>query len=52
MQNFFIAIAIILGVYASVLSTLNRINMNNGGKITNDGVISPKGRELVKKKER
>lgn len=43
---------IILCLYSAVMSTVNFIKLKKGGKITSDGVIGPKGEQIVKKKKR
>lgn len=45
-------IILILVLYASVVSTYNFLKIKKGGKITNSGVISPNGKEIVKKIKR
>lgn len=39
-------------IYAAVLSTINFLNDKKGGKITDKGVISPSGKDLLEKQKR
>jgi hypothetical protein len=41
-----------VALYAAVLSTINFMNNKKSGKITENGVISPEGKEIVKKQSR
>lgn len=52
MDDIFLVVALALGIYSAVMSTMNRISINNGGKITNDSVISPEGKKILKKAQR
>ena len=51
-MEYWIGAAIVFGVFGSVMGVVNWRKMKKSGKITEDGVISPEGKDIVKKKTR
>ena len=51
-MGYWIAASMIFGLYGSIMGVVNWRIMKKSGKITETGVISPEGKDIVKKENR